>query len=392
MSTRGYMSQLDALRFFAIMGVIVAHNWRPGPGTWIFGRVWWGELGVRLFFVLSGFLITGILIGCRELAERNPNRRFFVIRQFYIRRFLRIFPIYYVVLIGLLIFAVAPARAIWPWLFTYTTNIYVWDNLHFPGAVGHFWTLAVEEQFYLVWPWLMLFLPRRRLVPVLIGFICISPLFRLYASFHYHTDVVSGASTSCTLTIGVIDSLSFGALLAILSRSDSHRERLRWTLTRVCLPVGVVGYAVLLAVSHDGGFGLDSHVSPALAQTAEALFFCWLVGTASRGFGGFTGRVLEWRPIAYLGKISYGIYIFHLLVPVAFAAAATRLGVAYHDYGVPNFVATSLVTFGIAALSWHVLEAPLNGLKRHFRYDVGHTDEAAPPVALPETRAAGLAP
>jgi peptidoglycan/LPS O-acetylase OafA/YrhL len=72
---RGYMSQLDALRFFAIMGVIVSHNWRPGRGPWIFGGLDWGELGVRLFFVLSGFLITGILIRGRETKSAAGHGR-----------------------------------------------------------------------------------------------------------------------------------------------------------------------------------------------------------------------------------------------------------------------------------------------------------------------------
>jgi peptidoglycan/LPS O-acetylase OafA/YrhL len=71
----GYMPQLDALRFFAVMGVIIVHNWQPSAHTLIVGQVDWGELGVRLFFVLSGFLITGILIGGRDLAERNPKNR-----------------------------------------------------------------------------------------------------------------------------------------------------------------------------------------------------------------------------------------------------------------------------------------------------------------------------
>jgi hypothetical protein len=92
---RGYMPQLDALRFFAVTGVMIVHNWQPSPGTLIVGQVDWAELGVKLFFVLSGFLITGILIGGRELVERDSERRLFVIRQLYIRRFLRIFPVYY---------------------------------------------------------------------------------------------------------------------------------------------------------------------------------------------------------------------------------------------------------------------------------------------------------
>jgi peptidoglycan/LPS O-acetylase OafA/YrhL len=371
---RGYMSQLDALRFFAIMGVIVQHNWRPRPLPWIFGPLDWGMLGVRLFFVLSGFLITGILIGGRETGERDPERRLFFVRQFYVRRFLRIFPIYYLTLVLVLASGVEPARQVWPWLFSYTTNVYIWHNLHWIGHLSHFWTLAVEEQFYLVWPWLMLFLPRRWLVPLLVALVCLAPLYRLYASFHYAADAAYGGYTSFTLAVGVLDSLGLGALLAFAASADRGGERLRRVLTRVVLPVGAAGYVTLLAVWR---YGDARHVPLALAETTLALIFCWLVGGAARGFRGPVGAVFEWRPIVYLGRISYGIYIFHNLVPVAFGAAATRLGIGYEDVGVLNFVVSSLATFALAALSWRLFEGPINGLKRWFRYD---RDRDAHPV------------
>ena len=358
----GYMRQLDALRFFAVMGVIVVHNWQPSSDTFVLGQVDWAELGVKLFFVLSGFLITGILIGGRELAERGSVRRLFFMRQFYIRRFLRIFPVCYAVLIALIVVNAAQTREIWPWLFTYATNIYTWHYLAFPATVPHFWTLAVEEQFYLIWPWVMLFLPRRWLVPFLVTLCCLAPAWRLYASFHYSPDDWSAAYT---FTGGVVDFLAFGAILAIAAHSVRSKETLQKTLTYAVLPIGMVMYVSMFWLSRS----FDHHHAPlALQSTGAALIFCWLIYSASRGFGGHIGRLLEWRPIVYLGKISYGIYIFHFLVPLAFAAAATHFGVGYENSGFVNFIATSLAAFGIAALSWHLFEHPINGLKRHFRY------------------------
>jgi peptidoglycan/LPS O-acetylase OafA/YrhL len=369
---RRYMSQLDALRFFAVMGVLVTHYWRPAPDLWL-GRLPWGELGVRLFFVLSGFLITGILIGCRELGERQPEGRLFLARQFYIRRFLRIFPIYYAVLVGLVVTDTGAARKIWPWLFTYTTNIHIWRHLYWPEQVGHFWSLAVEEQFYLVWPWLVLFLGRRWLVPLLIGLACLAPVYRLYASFHYATDIARGGFTSGALTVAVFDSLALGALLAIASRTDPQEGRVQRVLGRLVLPVGALGYIVLLALAH---YGVNGRALVTFGQTAEALVFCWLIGAASRGFRGNMGRLLEWRPIAYLGKISYGIYIFHYFVPAALGAAAGWAGFEYREPGFVNFVLASLVTFAVAALSWEVFEGRVNGLKRYFPY--GSESDARP--------------
>jgi peptidoglycan/LPS O-acetylase OafA/YrhL len=357
----GYMPQLDALRFFAVMGVIVVHNWQPSPST-IIGQVDWGDLGVKLFFVLSGFLITGILIGGRELGRRNPERRLFFVRQFYARRFLRIFPIYYAVLIVLVVAGVAQTRQIWPWLFGYATNVYIWDHLAFPSAVPHFWTLAVEEQFYLVWPWAMLFLPRRWLIPFLLGLCFLGPAWRLYASFHYSP---ADWNAAYTFTLGVVDFLAMGAALSIAAHRS--REKLRRALTFWVLPIGAVTYVTLFYVSRAS---LDRHAALALEDTGAALVFCWLIGSASQGFGGLFGRLLEWRPIVYLGKISYGIYIFHYLVPVAFGIAAHHIGRTYEDSGFVNFIVTALVTFGVASLSWHFFERPVNGLKRYFRYEV----------------------
>ena len=169
-----------------------------------------------------------------------------------------------------------------------------------------------------------------------------------------------------TFTLGVVDFLAIGALLAIASDADRSKETLQRVLTFVVLPIGAVIYVSLFWVSHT----VDHHAPLALEDTGAALIFCWLIGGASRGFVGAPGRLLEWRPIVYLGKISYGIYIYHFLVPLAFTEAARRLSIHYQNSGFINFVVTSVVTFGVAALSWHFFERPINGLKRHFRYEV----------------------
>ena len=374
------MPQLDALRFFAVMGVVLVHNWQPSDRIWILGQVDWAELGVRLFFVLSGFLITGILINGRDLAEKNPGRRFHVTRQFYVRRFLRIFPVYYAVLAVLILAGVGGIRHVSPWLFSYTTNIYVWHYLAFPYAVPHFWSLAVEEQFYLVWPWVMLFLPRKWLLPFLLSLCVLGPAWRLWASFHYSP---SEWSAAYTFTPGVVDFLAIGGVLAFAVHAARSEERLKRVLAFVVLPVGLVLYASLFWVNHS----IDHHAPLSLEDTGAALVFCWLVAGASRGFVGPFGRMLEWRPIVYLGKISYGIYIYHFLVPLAFAVAARHMGFGYENSGFLNFVVTAMVTFGIAAVSWHLFERPINGLKRHFRYEIAPSVPPKEPAVARSTQA-----
>lgn len=373
---RGYMPQLDGLRCFAVMGVIVTHNWQPSNIP-VLGQVEWAVLGVSLFFVLSGFLITGILIGGLELRE--PRRRLFFVRQFYARRFLRIFPVYYAVLLVLIAANAAEVRQIWPWLFGYATNLFTWHHLAFPATVPHFWTLAVEEQFYLVWPWAMLFLPRRWLLPFLLTVCCFGPVWRLWASFHYAPHDWNAAYT---FTGGVADFLAFGALLALAVHGTRSREKLERMLTVVVLPIGAVVYVTLFFVRRT----VDDHTPLALQNTGAALVFCWLIAFASRGFKGRFGDVLEWRPIVYLGKISYGMYLYHFLVPLVFVRIAPHLGIEYHNSGFPNFVASSLVTVGIAAISWQFFERPINGLKRYFRYESATASPRDEPVLMPSTQ------
>jgi peptidoglycan/LPS O-acetylase OafA/YrhL len=379
---RGYLPQLDALRFFAILGVLMAHEWQAEPLPWIFGGLGLGFLGVRLFFVLSGFLITGILLECRNRAERWSQRRSVLMGKFYARRFLRIYPLYYAVLAGLLLIGIWPVRQLWPWMISYTTNIYIWHHGQWIGASGIFWTLAVEEQFYLVWPLLVLFVPRRWLVPVLVCMISLAPAFRLFASITEPQDLRGDLFTSATFTLAAFDSLGMGALLAVLFHADSTRERLRAWLNHVALPVGAIGFLVLLTLSYYGA--RVGTVFFVFGETLLALVLCWLVASAAWGIAGPAGRLLTWRPITYLGKISYGIYIFHVFVPIGLVWVAHRLGVQYSPSStLQDFALVSLTTIALAALSWHLFERPINDLKRYFPYrDDRRTEIAAASAEL----------
>jgi peptidoglycan/LPS O-acetylase OafA/YrhL len=362
---RGHIPQLDALRFFAILGVIVTHEWYPDPFPWIFQGLDPGGVGVRLFFVLSGFLITGILLRCRRRVEERGHRRSVLIRRFYMRRFLRIYPLYYAVLAAIIIVGIAPTRLLWPWLVTYTTNIYISVHHQWIGDSGIFWTLAVEEQFYLLWPLLVLVVPRRWLLPLLAGMIVLAPMYRLYAAIHVPGDLVLNGYTSGTFTLAVFDSLGMGALIAVLVDMDSTRTLLRRWLSRIALPVGGAAVLLLLAVSYYRG----PTANFIFGETAQALVLCWVVGTASQGFTGPVGSLLEWRPICYLGKVSYGMYIFHAFVPILLLWIGRRFGLQYT--GEPrllNFFLVLVTTVAIAAVSWHLFERPINNLKRYFPY------------------------
>lgn len=376
------MPQLDSLRFFAVLGVLVSHYWIPQNLPWLFKDMDWGSIGVRLFFVLSGFLITGILLDCRQMAEDTFQSPLHFVRQFYFRRFLRIFPIYYFVIVLALLFNVPPAREIWAWLVSYTSNIYITVSNTWIGQFSHFWSLAVEEQFYLFWPWLILFFPRRRLSLIILLLIFLAPVFRLYAYEVHRLDVSPFDFKSGTFTLANLDSLCMGALLAFVSQSNISKKTIRNYSSGIVLPLGLLLYLTSLVLYH---YRIKPAVFFSLNDLAVSMIFVWLISATAVGFQGFLGKVLEFAPLRYLGKISYGIYVYHYFVPFLIIPFLGALGFRYDTPGPTNFLLSSLVAIGLASLSWRVIELPINNLKRHFRYSPKVQKIASAPENITES-------
>lgn len=310
----------------AVLGVMVAHFWHPKTLPWLPGDLDWAGLGVRLFFVLSGFLITHILLDCGQMAEGGSQKPFFFVRQFYLRRFLRIFPIYYLVILVALVLDIPPTREIWGWLVSYTTNVYITINQTWVGKFVHLWTLAVEEQFYLVWPWLVLFAPRRWLTPFMMVIIFIAPIYRFYAYQSFPFDIGAMDFKAATLTLASLDSLGIGSLLALIWKSGTPKRVLQKYLTRLILPAGLLLYLFTLVVYH---YRIKPSVFFTLSDLAAAMIFCWLVSSAGLGFNGRVGKFLLFPPFVYLGKISYGIYLYHNFMPLILIPIFDYLNIPY---------------------------------------------------------------
>ena len=172
----GYLRQLDALRTVAVTMVIATH-WLPKATTFWFN----GGFGVKLFFVTSGFLITGILLNARKEAEQSGFQVTGVLRSFYTRRFLRIFPLFYATLALIYCLHVQAARDFIWWLVAYLGNIVIAYQGAWVDGIAHFWSLAVEEQFYLLFPLLLVFLGRRKRRSIAAIILCLSiGSFELY--------------------------------------------------------------------------------------------------------------------------------------------------------------------------------------------------------------------
>jgi peptidoglycan/LPS O-acetylase OafA/YrhL len=359
------MPQLDGLRAIAVAGVLFAH---AGPSTFAHG-INTGPLGVRLFFVLSGFLITGILLRARP--DRASGDAGVTLRAFYARRFLRIFPLYYAVLFAVTLIGLPEARETFWWNLFYSSNYFYALHGEWRGAVSHFWSLAVEEQFYLVWPWLVLFTPLSRLPFLLGATVVAAPMSRLFLAR------ASGSLiTTSTPTIACLDSLGAGALLAWLwyasdTRSQADRDQRVKRLARIALVVGIVSYVVMdLCVRFNTGWTLRM----ALWDLTVSLVFAWLVNGAARGFRGPAGALLSSPVLVYLGTISYGIYVYHPFVDPAVRGLGNLFNVAVpfpEEGGALRLACVSLGAILMASISWHFYERPLNGLKSRFSYTSG---------------------
>ena len=358
-----YMVQLDGLRAAAVCLVMVNHfDLRTGPYML-------GPFAVRVFFVLSGFLITGILLKVRR--DARPGETWLGLRRFYVRRFLRIFPLYYVALAVLLACNAYDIRERWGWDALYLTNMYI--PIYGAGKVveGHFWSLAVEEQFYVFWPWVILFCKREWLVKVVVAVAIAGPTYRLAA--------LLGGANFYWIWMPLpasFDSLGLGALLAIASSGDWNLEHWRERLCRAGLYAGLPILLAILALSIAGRINFATSV---VFESSAALVGVWLVGRAAAGFGGFVGNCLAWTPVAYVGLISYGIYVWHNLfhwyfMPIGMDAVGLPPQRFYVRFAI--YVLGSLL---IATTSWFVMERPINALKRFYPYRDPPGPKTVPP-------------
>ncbi len=317
---RPRMPELDTLRGVAILGVVFLHGIYSSTSHLHFeGRVRQlieltqpGWLGVNLFFVLSGFLITGILLDSKGSARYFAN--------FYTRRTLRILPAYY----ALLILLAVVGHSSWAYLglcFIYLANVTTLFGV--AEDYGPLWSLAVEEHYYLVWPLVVRYLSRRQVGAVAILICAVTAALRALA---FHEGYVSGLGSYTWL---VADGLAFGSLLAVLVRGSLLRSQL-WALSTLTIVLGAMAALV------GGPFGImtrDRLLGAAFQYTVIHIIFTGilllflLIGTSR-----WRGLVnLGW--LQFFGFISYGLYLIHLL---AFRLY-DRLCRAY----APSFVLTS---------------------------------------------------
>lgn len=361
-----YFPHLQALRGVAVLGPVVLHLWPATvPASDLTPRVTGlGYLGVELFFVISGFLITTILLDARDQVDsRGPaaagGARRGILKAFYARRALRILPVYWLTLAVLGAAGIGTVREFFGWNWAFLGNVMMTARQIFPADTSHLWSLAVEEQFYLAWPLLLLFVPRRHLLPTMVALACFAPLFRWVCLAYFSPWHATLLMPAC------LDVLGLGGILAWLFRErDVKPERYR-AFTRFAALAGAAGSALHVAwyLKSDSAW----ITAWPLARTSYALLFTAVVARGAEGFAGAAGRLAGWRPLVHLGTVSYAVYLFHPFAPelLALVAPVPWLG-SLHP--VALFGVQVAATIAAATVSWRVLERPVNARRHHFPY------------------------
>jgi peptidoglycan/LPS O-acetylase OafA/YrhL len=276
-------------------------------------------------------------------------------------------PLYYAALLLAALCALPPVRETLGWTLSYTANFYFFPRGSWNGVISHFWSLAVEEQFYLVWPWVILFVPARWLQATVVGTIAA-------AAGAWLALAIAGISSPVMVTLPMLccDALGLGALLALI---DDRAARARLAL--LALQIGLPCWLAAEALTR---FGYGHPLLFWLEQESVLLVFVWLIERAAVGFRGPVGRVLENRALVGLGTISYGLYVIHNFAPHILGPLARMLDLPrWVSRGLPTrIVLLSLITIALAWVSWQLMEQPIQQWKRLFPY---RKRKEAPPAA-----------
>jgi len=372
---RRHYPGLDGLRAIAVLMVFEQHYVNNAP------EAVWGWMGVRIFFALSGFLITGILYD-----TRNDEKRW---STFYARRALRIFPLYY----GVLLIAAAlyplcrwqlhETYFLWP---VYLQNFarflsptkalggqidHLYSGQYVSPVVrlrmGHFWSLAVEEQFYLIWPFIVFAVKRREtLMKICVAVCVLCPIIRLICAFTIPESwLVLGFQERFTFV--QFDALLIGGLFALWLRGP-HPDLTRLAKQLFLALAGVFLFSEVFCFQVFHRFLIPTIFKPTFGSIGLSLVDLWgavLVLLAIDPSTWFS-RVLQNRVLRYLGTISYGFYIYHDLLHDFYA----RVPLHFHipdPYAITTSLVALICTFIIASVSFYAFERPILRLKRYFR-------------------------
>jgi peptidoglycan/LPS O-acetylase OafA/YrhL len=326
------IERLDGIRAVAVLLVFAAHTVLP----------WHGWEGVHLFFVLSGFLITGIL--------RRARHDHFFWRPFYIKRATRILPpLLLCLLIGYILYS--PPLSVLALYGLFAANIMQLTSHHIDGGLVVLWSLSVEEHFYLLWPFAVRFLSRRHLLLLCTVLLIVEPIARLLTGIHYQN-----LNVVYMLTPFQLDGLLAGSVLSLLCEVESSRA----TIARVSRPLAIALLSLYLALTlFWKPFSLESNtlVFKSLGYSLIAFTAASIIAAVYLHPRSVVSRLLDSWPMVFLGTISYGCYLFHMeMIDVVIRISQRIYGHPRGLLAMPIGIAATIV---FSWLSFHLYERPI---------------------------------
>ncbi len=348
----GRAVQLDGVRAIAMMAICWDH-WCPAGWP----RVFPFEVFLFLFLVLTGYLITGSLLRERDRSEaRGGSWKANALKTYQIRRGLRILAPYYAALaLAWIVRAPDVTGSGLPWYVFHVSNFHMAMLGYWPFGTNHFWSLAVQQQFYLLWPFVIWFLPRRWLVLVLLGFTALAPQSRVFHGFFQ-----GWVAWPELLTWSSFDYFGIGALFALAVHRGMSLESpgLRWLAG-----IGLAGY---LGIFGAHALGWPTFGLRAVQQTLLSIAWCGFIAMAQVGFTGRPQRILEHPGIQRIGQLSYGLYLFHNLAPLVTGKLFWFLWNGSFEKGAGALLILLLnaaIAWGLTLASWRWIEQPLQGMR-----------------------------
>ncbi len=355
----GYYPQLDGLRCFAVVAVMIQHWISWDTPIYFFKNVPWGH-GVILFFVLSGYLISNVLFAVKEDVEAKRTDLKSALKTFYLRRVFRIFPAYYAVVLFLAAINYQNTREILPWLLTFSSNILECVKGDFVGNFNHFWSLAVEEQFYILWPLLIFLVPQKRVLRLIVGLMLVSLISRTLCFLCFDNWMLTSY-----FTLNLFFPLCLGALMAYAKRYHAGLNSF----------FSSYFFMWLFLLAYVGFFYVHTMFTKQefMIAVLDEFAFSWAIAfviyrAANKGFRFIPGFVLSHDAVVYAGKISYSMYLYHLfIISLYWGYLAPRFQIDIHNiHTVWAFY--FMIIFFLGSFSYYLVEAPFNKIKDKFSY------------------------
>ncbi|MEO6054644.1 MAG: acyltransferase [Chthoniobacterales bacterium] len=340
-----YLPQLDGLRGLAILSVL-AHHYNLSIPRFLD----WGPIGVSLFFILSGYFITISLWKAQKTSLENAQPLWIPVVAFQMKRFLRIAPVFWLSLGIAALLQVPEVTQNLHWHLPFLTNFYIAAQGFWPEAVSHFWSLSVQEQFYLVWPFIILLLPRRWFLPAACACIAVAMLYRSGCLFYKTPTMIRWV-----MLPGSLDAFAAGGILAwiVKNRPEWISGKHYWALAFGIFAIGC------FILAHWLRFGPEEAWEVAFIDLLEVIFLTWVVFGTIRGWSGLGKRLFESSLLIYIGKLSLGIYVYHILVRIVLRPWLNTMGWTVESANFFQYGVLTVATIVVAKISWNYFEMPM---------------------------------